>query len=220
MANLRKTMSYGLVSAVVCLTLGFGGVSLSPAVAGTLEPPANGVNPFGDPVPTYTPSLDRLLPGWFSGGGVPRFEVLKDAVLIGGAVQLVEWGVLDRETGLVWEKAPDITAGPFNNGRQDWNAARRHCADREVAEKKGWRLPSFTELASLVRTAASAPPLVHGANLFDNIQLSGYWSATTVAGTPANAWGVGFVIGDVGNDLKGNPNSVWCVRGGGPLSDY
>src|SRR5713101_5028569 len=51
--------------------------------------------------------------------------------------------VLDRETGLVWEQSPATTT-------HTWSAARSQCADRTVGGRKGWRLPSVHELASLV----------------------------------------------------------------------
>src|SRR5215475_11987991 len=54
--------------------------------------------------------------------------------------------VLDKETGLVWEKSPSTT--PLV-----WEEARgfpQGCANKNVGGRKGWRLPSFAELASLV----------------------------------------------------------------------
>jgi hypothetical protein len=44
-----------------------------------------------------------------------------------------------------------------------------------------------------------------------------YWSATPDAGNEANAWGVGFNIGDVGSGGKSTIDYVWCVRDGDGL---
>src|SRR5215467_8710619 len=51
--------------------------------------------------------------------------------------------VLDRETGLVWERNPSIQP-------MTWPNARLFCAQKAVGGRGGWRLPAFFELASLV----------------------------------------------------------------------
>lgn len=51
--------------------------------------------------------------------------------------------VLDKTTGLVWEKAPQTETVTYNEARQ-------FCGRRLVGERNGWRLPSPIELRSLV----------------------------------------------------------------------
>jgi len=114
--------------------------------------------------------------------------------------------VLDRETGLVWEKSPDTTT-------MTWTAACTHCYGREVANRKGWRLPTIEELSSLVDNDNSNPALPTG-HPFSNVQSSSYWSSTTYVGNTSDAWGVGFATGVVGYVGKGINFYVWCVRGG------
>jgi hypothetical protein len=111
--------------------------------------------------------------------------------------------VLDRETGLVWEQAPEET-------RRAWNAAR-NCAGKTVGGRMGWRLPSVTELSSL-RDPALPPPYVP-ANVFSGVQASDYWSATQDAQNLTFAWYVHFGIGLVFTNPKIYVNHVWCVRG-------
>ena len=51
-------------------------------------------------------------------------------------VVLTNWGsaaVLDKETGLVWERSPDPTL-------QTWGAARLTCLNKAVSNRTGWRL--------------------------------------------------------------------------------
>lgn len=130
--------------------------------------------------------------------------------------------VRDNETGLVWEKAPSMAL-------QTWVLARINCAQKNVGGRKGWRLPSIEQLASLGDPTVTAPsqPLSQG-HPFINIQPSHYWSATTNAGDPTNAWIVGFLTGeyappgnlDVGAYDKNTSHYFWCVRGDGPLSEY
>jgi hypothetical protein len=45
-------------------------------------------------------------------------------------------------------------------------------------------------------------------------QSNNYWSATTNANNPTNAWNVNFNNGNVDNNNKTNNNYVRAVRGG------
>lgn len=51
--------------------------------------------------------------------------------------------VRDNETGLVWEQSPLTTT-------HVWSNARVQCTSRLTGGRKGWRLPSVHELASLI----------------------------------------------------------------------
>lgn len=106
------------------------------AQSGSLQPPPLAVDPFGSGNPVATtqtqPSWDQSLPA------SERFKrVLPTASKPFGAA------VLDRETSLVWEGVVQTTT-------HTWNSARLQCMSRTVGDKKGWRLPSVHELASLV----------------------------------------------------------------------
>jgi hypothetical protein len=116
--------------------------------------------------------------------------------------------VLDRETGLVWEKMPSTGVG-------DWYDRLDRCYKLEVGGRKGWRVPTIEELASLVDTAQGSPSLPLG-HPFLNVQPYRYWSATTRAPNVGNvAWSVDFTVGSVIPQPKtNNGQNVWCVRGG------
>jgi len=129
--------------------------------------------------------------------GKGRFQVLNQ---FGGDA------VLDKETGRVWEKQPSTGAG-------DWFNRLTRCYNLEVGGRKGWRVPTIEELASLVDTSQPALTLP-ASNPFTNVQSSNYWSATTVAGDTSFAWVVDFSNGIVNTGLKTNDKFVWCVRGG------
>jgi len=169
------------------LAAGFlAGVALtaSPALA------ASGVGPFFP-----EPAWDRKLPDLF------RFYVLTN------------WNnaaVLDKETGLVWERSPAQTGS--------WSAARSLCANLTTGNRRGWRLPSLHELQSLVEPSMDPTmlslPLLHP---FSNLQLTGYWSATKEVENPNFAWWVSFMGGGgVGIDdvAMAGAMGIWCVRGG------
>ena len=129
--------------------------------------------------------------------------------------------VLDKNTELVWEKAPLVTAPPPGGIFQD---ATYHCADGDIGGQKGWRLPSVIELASLIDPTVAVSPHLPTGHPFIGVQSAAYWSATEHSVTPSTAWLVGFgpccgtyapPSGHLGSDNKGSgPHFAWCVRGG------
>ena len=146
----------------------------------------------------------RAFPSWDQQINKPkRFKVLS---------QFAGAAVLDEETGLVWEQSPYTST-------LDWYDALAHCYQREVGGRKGLRVPTIEELVSLVRTTDNDLGTLDlpSGHPFSNVQLAGYWSATTVADIQANAWLVTFNDGAVRPEVeKSAPNNiyVWCVRGG------
>ena len=144
---------------------------------------------------------DKTLPGNDPGGACPSNSSRFTCVMGGTAVR-------DNETGLVWEQSP-LTA------MHTWDAARIQCTGRAVGGRKGWRLPSVHELASLVDPSVNPPdPTLPAGHPFTSVQQGGYWSATTNAGDlPDTAWGVEFERGLVAFLSKTGTSHVWCVRG-------
>ena len=177
-------MNHGLTHIAVIIGFATGSLA-STALAQTT---ANG--------PYYaTPSWDQTLPA------STRFIVLSN---MGGNA------VLDRETGLVWEKSPSTSTAI-------WVAAQGHCNQLIVANRIGWRLPTLQELASLVDPSVAFPgPALPAGHPFTNVQQNFYWSATTRSTTnDGEAWGVFFSDGAVSAFSKSQSGFFfWCVRGG------
>jgi len=167
------------------LTLGLGMLATL-ALGGS---PAHAVSAAG---PYYaTPSWDQTLPA------ATRFIVLTN---------MNSDAVLDRETGLVWEKSPSTSKFILFN-------AQIHCNDRTVGNRKGWRIPTVQELASLIDPSVPPPgPTIPAGHPFSNVGEF-YWSATTGL---YGMWGVWFYYGGVLVSLPQDSNNVlvWCVRGG------
>jgi hypothetical protein len=125
--------------------------------------------------------------------------------------------VLDKETGLVWERKPNKEAVP-------WPNARLMCAQKAVGGRGGWRLPTFNELSSLIDPAVMDPTLVRvpAGHPFIDVQPAGYWSATVFSGEPGFSLIVEFrfVPGSdapifvTDANTSGGLNRVWAVRGG------
>ena len=118
-------------------------------------------------------------------------------------------GVLDNETGLVWELSPDT-------GTRNWASSRKHCARANVGDRLGWRLPTFHELASLVDLSVPGFPKLPNGHPFVGVQASIYWSVSTRAtDTPNTVWFVNFFQGGIDDSFaKTNLRYAWCVRGG------
>jgi Protein of unknown function (DUF1566) len=143
------------------------------------------------PGPYYaTPSWDQQLPA------STRFIVLSN------------WGnaaVLDRETGLVWERGP--------NGSGTWNAGTQLCAGRPTGGRFSWRLPTLDELSSLLDPTQSSPALPPG-HPFQSLGGFGtFWTANSHVELPDFAWHVNFAAAGVGITSKGTGRFFWCVRG-------
>ncbi len=162
--------------------------------AGELEPSA-------PPGPTMK-TLDEIPPTWSQ--ILPadeRFElVMGDAA------------VLDKETGLVWAANANLF------GKKTWDEAIYYCADQvDLGGRKGWRLPTREELASLLDTSETEPALPLGYDsYFSNVQLDFYWSSTSRHGFEENprAWYVNMGSSSVNNTWQDSPLYVWPVRGG------
>jgi hypothetical protein len=150
------------------------------------------------PGPYYAP------PSWDQQLAVStRFIVLSNWVdsnfPAGGAA------VLDRETGLVWERSPSTFTFI-------WSDALGLCMGSRTGKRMGWRLPTEPELSSLIDLDAGSPPFLPPGHPFMNVQSSAYWSATSL-GT-GSAYGQHFdrlIIELFSKDTK---LYFWCVRGG------
>ncbi len=117
--------------------------------------------------------------------------------------------VLDRTTGLVWEKSPPTAI-------MTWNEARTFCVGRAVGGQKGWRLPSPIELRSLVGPIRGlSQPRLPPNHPFLNVQATSYWSVVPEAELGPYGRYVDAFLGNVLSlfHLKMFSFPVWCVRG-------
>ena len=132
--------------------------------------------------------------------------------------------ITDTSTGLVWDKCsrgqvwnnttpPGTCTGAASP--HDWAAALAEATAANTASHRGhadWRLPNRTELESLVKIDASAPAI--DGTVFPATATAWYWTSTTYAPGPANAWHVNFYDGYPYASLKTNASHVRLVRSG------
>ena len=161
------------------------------------------------------PSWDQTLP-CTAPANCPRFVVLSN---------MNSAAVLDRETGLVWERSP--TQLGFSSGTDPvaplpWSYITLGCLSRTVGGRMGWRAPTVDELASLLDPAVSGPgPALPPGHPFVNVQASPYWTATVQAGGVTSA----FIVQFAGLGADSRSTSVgnalgWCVRGASHAQAY
>jgi len=133
---------------------------------------------------------------------------------------------LDRVTGLVWTttsktpgQASPAPAGCAIPGSQlDWQQALDHVAclnSSGFLGKTDWRLPNRKEMRSLADYSRSAPALPAGHPFSDLLTGDSFWSSTSEADRPDQAWAVNLVDGGVTASRKANGGilSVWPVTG-------
>lgn len=139
--------------------------------------------------------------------------------------------VTDLNTGLMWEKLSDDGSIHDKDNHYDWNDAFAV----EVAALNtpscfagycDWRVPNVKELQSIVNYEIAYPgpavaPAFNASCAASCTVLtcrctasSYYWSSSSNANNPNNAWNVNFDNGNVNNDNKTNDNYVRAVRAG------
>ena len=154
------------------------------------------------PGPYYaTPSWDMTLPANV------RFVVLSN---------FNNEAVLDRETGLVWERYPPV---PFvgDPSNHNWFGANERCDDLKLGNRKGWRLPTIAELSSLLDPSVDPPgPTLPAGHPFVGVQSERYWTASPAMDSdPSVARQVDLSNGGATSvSPKNRARLIWCVRGG------
>jgi hypothetical protein len=178
-------------AAVAAIAFAIISTSVFLASAGTLTPP-------GPPAATMR-TLEEQKPAWNK--IIPAAQRFVDA-LDGTAV-------LDKETGLVWAKTPDSVP-------RDWQTAMDYCTQLNLGGRKGWRLPTIEELASLVDMSNLGTPKLPAGHPFQNVLLDlSFWSSTTYSGNSNIAWYVFMYDGVVYKYItKQGLCYAWPVRSG------
>jgi hypothetical protein len=134
-------------------------------------------------------------PVWGVALGPDRFQLV-----LGGAA------VLDRETGLVWERSPSTVDRP-------WAHHVDLCPETVIGGRGGWRVPTVDEAGGLVGTGLPA------GHPFGASSSDPYWTASSLRSDQTFAF-VFVPTSAVGGGISKTINARgWCVRGGQHLVD-
>ena len=153
------------------------------------------VNPARAQVGAPIPSWDQILPA------ASRFVVLAN---------FGSNAVLDRETGLVWERSPSTTAVTY------FTNAELACMGRATGGRRGWRVPSIFEILSLIDPTVPPPGvLLPPGHPFQKVSsASFFWSSTRDSNVTPLMWGANTYDGVVYQYFPTTAGlRVWCVRG-------
>jgi hypothetical protein len=165
---------------------------------GSLEPSAA-------PGPTMK-TLDQIPPTWSTKiSGADRFVILAD---------FNNEAVLDKETGLVWEKSPTAT-------KYLWVDAMNSCVQKQTGGRFGWHLPTVEQLSSLMDISVPGEVKLPAGHPFTlTPPYYSYWSATTSTQDSSTAYIVDFGGTMVSGPSKISLVQIWCVRGGHSYDAY
>ena len=166
------------------------------------------------------------------------------AVQAGAALSYTDNGdgtITDNNTGLMWEKKDDSGGIHDKDNRYGWSTGTNNMdgdittiflatlnAGSGFAGHTDWRIPNGKELHSIVNLEVRNPtidPAFHQAATCTgctDVTLGAcsctaslnYWSSTSVASDPLNAWVVHFDFGEVRRELTPFSFRVRAVRGG------
>jgi hypothetical protein len=125
----------------------------------------------------------------------------------------------DHLTGLIWSKdanAPGPAAcTPATT--KNWQVSLDYVKCLNTNGYLGfsdWRLPNRNELSSLVDRAQLNQATWLAGLGFTGVQAVYYWSSSSSADSPSDAWGVDMGDGDIDGDNKTYSQYVWPVRSG------
>jgi len=134
--------------------------------------------------------------------------------------------VRDNVTGLVWENKTDDGSIHDKDDVYNWDDAQDvfivALNSQNFGGHNDWRLPTIKELSTLVDSSIPYPGPTINTDYFPNTVSSYYWSSTTYAFDPGDAWNVYFLDGRIFDDGKSYDDYVRAVRSGqcGSLDNF
>lgn len=105
---------------------------------------------------------------------------------------------------LVWQDDKNSTKIKLNS-----LDAKNYCKSLSLATKNDWRLPTYTQMLTLINYYRYEPAKVDGLN---NVRNDKYWTISSDATDISANWYIDFTYGQTGTTLKYTKLNVKCVR--------
>ena len=129
--------------------------------------------------------------------------------------------ITDNVTGLIWQKCTLGLSGTTCNTDAATLYQQYDSIGACTALGSGWRVPTIYELRTIVDYGLTTLVTPHTNNyipainetFFPKTQANVYWSSTTYAYAPNEAWYVNFTDGATLHNYKGTLYYVRCVKG-------
>jgi internalin A len=173
--------------------------------------------PYTGPEKTNPEGCDGA-PAWLATGSLPGDSHAGAEFAVDDSV------VEDLLTGLQWRRCsvgqtPGVDACAGSSAAMTFAEAASAC-EGSYGGHSDWRLPSLSELASLVNCSVSYPGPTIDAAAFPGTYTGGYWASNSLPSTGGQAgWFVNFYNGSSMIAARWDEDfvrRVRCVRGGGP----
>jgi hypothetical protein len=112
--------------------------------------------------------------------------------------------VYDTKSHLTWQQTVSST-------KYSWADANMYCAGLGASlGGTGWRLPTLDELKTIVDDSQVNPSI--DSTAFPSTPPSRFWSSSSLADSPSDAWVVVFNVGLASKNDVSYTNFVRCVR--------
>ena len=112
--------------------------------------------------------------------------------------------ISDKKQHIYWQDS----AIPKKKNTKDWEDAAAYCDILVLNGIENWRLPTFTELLSIVDYTHSEPAINP---VFTHTGEGTYWTATGFSANRSRAWTIDFRTGKTYYSYKTTNHAVRCV---------
>lgn len=112
--------------------------------------------------------------------------------------------VLDERNHIYWQDNMESA-----QSSEDWKDAVNYCQALTLDGIRGWRLPTFRELFSVVDFGKVNPAVL---DAFVHTAEGTYWTSTPFAANASRAWTIDFRSGVTYYSYKRTNHAVRCVK--------